>query len=45
MNESWVSVVIGLAVLPFATILPVQHRRAQLLRKLGHTYRWRLPWK
>lgn len=24
MNESWVSVVIGLAVLPIATILPVR---------------------
>ncbi|BFG80050.1 hypothetical protein PTKU46_80840 [Paraburkholderia terrae] len=48
MDENWVSMVMGSAVLVLAAIFVAghyrrEHRRAQLLRQLDHAHRWRLP--
>ncbi|GJH03874.1 hypothetical protein [Paraburkholderia terrae] len=48
MHESWVSMLMGLAVLLFAVVFMVghyrlEHRRAQLLRQMDRTYHGHRP--
>ncbi|OUL86887.1 hypothetical protein [Paraburkholderia hospita] len=48
MHESWVSMLVGFAVLLFAVVFMVghyrlEHRRAQLLRQMDRTYHGHRP--